>query len=245
LSEVLAEKPSASVALNGLLSGHREKVLSDARRMREAGYTAVKLKVGSNSVREDVEAAGEVAEVLSAEVSLRFDANRAWSYEEAAEFCLSEVGSKCEYVEEPLVEPADLSRLVDEYGARVALDESLVDMQPEELRDHRYAQAVVLKPTLLGGLSRTLEFADVARRMGLAPVISSAYETGVGTAALVSLAAATGGGIPAGLDTYRRLAADVYEEPLDLSTSVLNVREVTSVRALDLRRLERVCSWEA
>jgi o-succinylbenzoate synthase len=38
----------------------------------------------------------------------------------------------------------------------VALDESLVFMQPEAQGDHDYARAVVLKPTLLGGISRTL-----------------------------------------------------------------------------------------
>jgi O-succinylbenzoate synthase len=52
----------------------------------------------------------------------------------------------------------------------------------------------VLKPTLLGGISRTLRFARRASRLGVQSVISSAYETGVGMSALVALAAGVGDG---------------------------------------------------
>ncbi|CAN5655575.1 o-succinylbenzoate synthase [soil metagenome] len=246
LQGVLSEDPGESVALNGLLIGSGERVLDEARRMREAGYEAVKLKVGARDVREDVDLVGAVADVLGDDVALRLDANRAWSFEEAVNFLRDTSDLRYEYIEEPLAEPAGLSRLVDEYGARVALDESLVGMKPEDLLEHRYARAVVLKPTLLGGISRALRLGRVAGRIGAAPVISSAYETGVGTSALISLAAVIGGGrIPAGLDTYRRLAADVYEPALDLSAPSVSVKQISGSRGLDRSRLEHIYSSEA
>jgi O-succinylbenzoate synthase len=62
------------------------------------------------------------------------------------------------------------------------------------------------------------------------PVISSAYETGVGTSCLVALAAGVGDEeVPAGLDTYRRLAEDVLRPRLELAPRV-------DVRALFNRR---------
>lgn len=243
---VLSDGAGESVALNGLLIGSGEQVLDEARRMREAGYEAVKLKVGARDVREDVDLVGAVADVLGDDVALRLDANRAWSFEEAVDFLRGTSDLRYEYIEEPLAEPAGLSRLVDEYGARVALDESLVGMKPEDLLEHRYARAVVLKPTLLGGISRALRLGRVAGRIGAAPVISSAYETGVGTSALISLAAVIGGGrIPAGLDTYRRLAADVYEPALDLSAPSVSVKQISGSRGLDRSRLEHIYSSEA
>jgi len=118
----------------------------------------------------------------------------------------------------------------------VALDESLADMEPEALEDHRYARAVVLKPTLLGGITRTLRFARLASRLGVRPVISSAYETGVGTLALVALAAGVGDEeVPAGLDTYRRLAGDVIRPRLDLPAPRVDVRALFGER----REIER------
>jgi O-succinylbenzoate synthase len=122
----------------------------------------------------------------------------------------------------------------------VALDESLVGIQPEELEEHRYARAFVLKPTLLGGISHTLRVAEQALRLGVTPVISSAYESGVGTAALVALAAGIGDRpVPAGLDTYRRLAGDVLDTPLDLPAPSVGVRETAEAsRRVDVRKLE-------
>ena len=246
LPETLSEDPGASVALNGLLTGSEERVLEEARRMLEAGYEAVKLKVGSREVSEDAELVDAVAEVLGETVALRLDANRAWSFEETVDFFRATSGLRYEYVEEPLAEPAGLSRLADEYGVPVALDESLVGMEPERLREHRYARAAVLKPTLLGGISRTLSFAREAGRLSIVPVVSSAYETGVGTAALISLSASIGGGrIPAGLDTYRRLGADVLDPALDLTVPRVSVRETLGRRTLNYRRLERIYSSEA
>ncbi|MGB3681294.1 MAG: o-succinylbenzoate synthase [Rubrobacteraceae bacterium] len=249
LPEVFSGEPGTTVALNGLLAGSRDRVLEEARRMQKAGYAAVKLKVGSRNVREDVETVRAVSEVLGEGVDLRLDANRAWNFEEAVEFCRATVEYRYEYLEEPLAEPfaeplagrARLRRLAEDYGVPVALDESLVGMEPGELRGHGYARAAVLKPTLLGGVSRALRLAREARRGGILPVISSAYETGVGTSALISLSAGIGDGdIPAGLDTYRRLEYDVYEPGLDLAAPSVDLQQVFDGRVPDLSRLERV-----
>lgn len=242
LPELVAPRPRATAPVNGLLSGPPGEVLGEARRMREAGYGTVKLKVGGRAVEEDVALVRALGEELGDAVSLRLDANRAWGFEEAAEFVRGAAGVRLDYVEEPLADPARLPELVREFGVPVALDESLVGIEPGALEEHQYARAVVLKPTLLGGVSRTLRLAERALRLGMTPVVSSAYESGVGTAALVGLAAGIGDlAVPAGLDTYRRLAADVLVSPLDLSTPSVGVREVINAsRNIDVLRLEEI-----
>jgi o-succinylbenzoate synthase len=71
-------------------------------------------------------------------------------------------------------------------------------------------------------------------------VISSAYETGVGTVALVALAAGVGDEeVPAGLDTYRRLAGDVLRPPLDLPAPRVDVSATAGARREIDRRLLR------
>ena len=98
----------------------------------------------------------------------------------------------------------------------------------------------MLKPTLLGGISRTLRLAELALCLGVTPVVSSTYESGVGTAALVALAAGIGDQeIPAGLDPYRRLAGDVLETTLDLPAPGVGVRETAEAsHRVDVRRLK-------
>ena len=227
-----------TVPVNGLLAGSPDEVLEGARRMRDAGYVAVKLKVGGQPVSEDVALVRAVAEALGGDVALRLDANRAWSLDEALGFARGIEGQEIEYLEEPLADPAGLEEFALKGGVKVALDESLVGMEPESLAEHPYAGAVVLKPSLLGGLSRTLRLAERAVGLGMRPVVSSAYETGVGTAALVALAAGIGTGeIPAGLDTYRRLAGDVIEPRLPLPAPRLRVREAVSWNGIVRDRL--------
>ena len=148
LFESLCPSTVASVPVNGLLSGSLDEVLEEARRMRDAGYEAVKLKVGRRGVQEDAKSVHALREVLGENVTLRIDANRAWSLEEAAAFVRAVGDVRYEYIEEPLADPSRLAGFVGEHGVPVALDESLVGMPPEELKRHNYARAVVLKPTI-------------------------------------------------------------------------------------------------
>ena len=242
LPQLVRPRPRTTVPVNGLLTGSSDEVLGEARRMREAGYRTVKLKVGGRAVADDVVLVRAVGAQLGDAVSLRLDANRAWGFEQAAEFVRGVGGVRFEYIEEPLTDPARLPGLVREFGVPVALDESLVGMEPEALDEHQYARAVVLKPTLFGGISRTLRLANRALRLGMTPVVSSAYEGGVGTAALVALASGIGDRpVPAGLDTYSRLAADVLVSPLGLPAPSVRVREVMgATRKIDVARLEKI-----
>lgn len=240
LPDLLADRPAKTVYANGLLSGSIEKVLTEASSMREAGYRAVKLKVGRRRVYEDAELVRKVGEILGSGVALRLDANRAWGFDEALEFSRGVSGVRVEYVEEPLSAPARLDALSRQWGLPVALDESLVGMRDEDLGRHAYARAVVLKPTLLGGISRALGLAERATGLGMAAVVSSSYEGGVGMGALVGLAAAVGE-VPVGLDTYRALAEDVIEPPLPLPAPTVDVREtMEAARMVDVYRLQPV-----
>jgi O-succinylbenzoate synthase len=238
LPDLFAGQPRARVPVNGLLSGSWEEVVEEAQRMNKAGYEAVKLKVGARTVAQDARLVRRLVEEPGNTITLRLDANRAWGYEQAAEFLR---GAPCfEYLEEPLADPALLQQLVREFGVPIALDESLVGMEPGVLEGHRYARAVVLKPTFLGGISNTLRMVGRALRLGMMPVVSSAYESGVGTAALVALAAGIGERpVPAGLDTYRALADDVLDTPLGLPAPSVDVGETAvASRAIDVGRLE-------
>lgn len=207
LPQALHPDPAVRLPLNGLLMGDREAVVGQAARMAEAGTVAVKLKVGRGSLGEDLLTIRAVREAVGEGVALRLDANRAWTEEEARAFAEAVAGFGVDYVEEPLRDPAGLPALWLDTGLPVALDETLQEPGGAEAI-HGWAEAAVLKPTLVGGLMATLRLAAAARSVGVRPVLSAAFESGVGLRGVAALAAATGAE-PAGLDTYRWLAADV------------------------------------
>jgi O-succinylbenzoate synthase len=98
----------------------------------------------------------------------------------------------------------------------VALDESLLEMGPGDLSSWPTIKAVVLKPTLLG-FEKTIQFSRSALHVGMTPVISSAFESGVGLKVLSQIASSLHGDhVPAGLDTLDWFAEDLLPTPLTI-----------------------------
>ena len=199
-----------AVPVSGLLAGSRAQVLACARRLRDAGFRAVKLKVGTRPVPEDVALCRAVRAVLGDGIALRLDANRSWELEQAVRFGRALGDAGVEYLEEPLRDPSRLDDFFGATGIAVGLDESLLELRPVDLDNRKAIGAVVLKPTLLGGVGRAREWVARALAMNIRPVVSGCFESGVGVLALAGLAwSCTGDAVPSGLDTYRWLGADV------------------------------------
>ena len=183
----------------------------EARSAVKAGFRALKMKVGATSAPRDAARVRAVWEAIRGQATLRLDANRAWSETEALAFAGMIDGVEIEYVEEPVRDPERLPSMAAR-GLPIALDESLAEMRPEALADMTWLKAVVIKPTIVGGIRQAMRFAAAAGRLGIRPVISSAVETGVGLRGLAALAASIGSvDVPAGLDTGRFLQHDLTD----------------------------------
>lgn len=144
------------------------------------GAVAVKVKVGRAGHAED-----EIAQLRALRrrfpaLLVRADANGA-ALEPALAAALREVG--CALVEDP-GSPVDLPRAIDQ---RFAVDPrlALAELGPQ-------APWAVLKPTLVGGLARTLSLAAEARARGAQVIVSHALESPIALAAAAHLALALG-----------------------------------------------------
>ena len=221
--------PRPTVALNALLMCLDEGA-AEAARYWEQGYRALKVKVGREEMEKEVDALRKIRRELGDGMALRADANRAWSLDEAVAFAEATRDVDLAYVEEPLADPARLSDLTAQTGVPIALDETTREVEPEILRNGPPVSAVILKPTLLGGLRKTQAWSRIAQENGAAPVISAAYESGIGLRMLVALAA-VGPDIPVGLSTYDRLAADVLCPPLSMTGPTIEVGSVVDSEA--------------
>ncbi|PSQ81762.1 MAG: o-succinylbenzoate synthase [Bacteroidetes bacterium QS_1_63_11] len=242
LVELLAAARTTSPAA---VLGTENEGLAQAARLREHGYPAVKVKVGRESVEEDVRGLRAIRKALGDDTALRADANRAWSMEQAVAFAEATQDLGMAYVEEPLTNPVCLPELAARTDVPIALDETTRENEASVLRDDAPVAAVVLKPTLLGGLRATLRWRHAAQANSVTPVISAAYESGIGLRTLVALAAA-GPDAPAGLSTYDRLSADVITPRLSLDDSSVDVSSVTdSPVAVDGDRITLVDSFSA
>ncbi len=167
------------------------------------------------------------------------DANGAWTVEQAQVALRALHRFGLEYAEQPcrtVEELAELRRWLARTGIDVpiAADESIrrVD-DPYRVSALQAADIAVLKVQPLGGVRACLE---IAERIGLPVVVSSALETSIGLRAGLALAAA----LPelpyaCGLNTSRLLADDLVAEPLTAVDGVIAVTDLV----VDPAALER------
>ena len=146
---------------------------------------------------------------------IRVDANGAWSPDDAVVH-LREIDAAAgglEYAEQPCASVEDLARLRRRIDVPIAADESIRRAEdPMCVVKKGAADVVVLKVQPLGGVRACLELAE---RVRLPVVVSSALESSIGLAAGVALAAA----LPelpyaCGLATSQLLISDVVSSPL-------------------------------
>lgn len=213
LPALLSPHYHETIPLNGLLSGSMESIANGARQLLDEGYRTLKIKVGRLPVEQEIALVRHVRETVGSGLALRLDANRSWTLQTAMSFGEAVADCGIEYIEEPLAEPEHLREFVQRTGIVVALDESLAAGATVPEIDPAYIRAMVLKPAVIGGIERTMDYIRLARQYGIDAVLSSAFETGVSLSVYAGLAAVANERETAcGLDTYKHLAEDIPVE---------------------------------
>lgn len=197
-----------------------DQVVIDA----EPGST-VKVKVGRAELQQDIRRVRQLMDEHPG-IIFRLDANRAWRLEDAVTFARAVENERLAFIEEPLRDFADYESFDQQTAVGFALDESLVDYAPWPWKNLR---ALVIKPTLLGGFSVVDELIQWAFDHDRYAVISSMYESGVGIRRLAAMAAERTPDVPAGLDTYSRLAGDVVTPGVTMQNGMMKFNDAWQV----------------
>ncbi|KAA3631385.1 MAG: hypothetical protein DWP97_13280, partial [Calditrichaeota bacterium] len=143
---------------------------------------------------------------------------------------------------EPFQSKEELQRYVNtgEGDIPIALDETLREIEPDELNKYKVCAAVVLKPALLG-YANAIQFAKTALSYNMKPVISSSFESSIGTYILASIAAVIDDSIPVGLETISWFASDIIDDPLFIENSTISLDMYTSIfDKIDFSKLEEI-----
>lgn len=211
------------IRVNALIAGLDDAGLEAARQALAAGYHCLKIKVGAGNPDDEGRAVAAWRAMLGNAFSIRLDANRAWSLDEALRVADLARGARIEYLEEPVRAVTDLAAFRARSAIPLALDESLGELGAEGAA-RLGAVAWIIKPSLRGGIAASLALAQAARRAGAVPVVSSAFETGVGRRAVAQLAALIHeGDCAAGLDTGSWFVTDVMAAPMAVSDGEIDV----------------------
>ena len=205
-------EPAGWVQANAVLgSGEPGQVSEFAREAWNAGYTVLKLKVGARDLEDDVARIAAVREATP-EAVIRLDANGAWTEAQATEALQALYPYRIELIEQPVAasDVGALARIHEQSPMRIAADEAVVDPTTlAQVLELRAADLVVLKPMMLGGLTAAAEVARRAFERGIGAFVTTTFDSSIGTAAALQLAAALPWDAAHGLGTGEHLAADV------------------------------------
>jgi O-succinylbenzoate synthase len=192
-----------------------------------AGCRTAKVKVAERgqSAADEMARLEAVRDALGRDGRIRVDANGGWDVDTAVLrlTLLDRAAGGLEYAEQPVPTVEGLAAVRRRIAVPVAADESIRRAEdPYAVARAEAADVVVLKVQPLGGVRACLELAE---RIGLPVVVSSALESSVGLAAGIALAAA----LPelpfaCGLATAQLFTADVVADPLRPVDGAIPVR---------------------
>ena len=127
------------------------------------------------------------------DIRLRLDVNGAWDLETATDRLDAIARFALEYVEQPLAgdDAAELAELRRRVRIPIAADETVTSLRTaRELLDAGAVDVLVVKPARVGGPVAAAEIASLAAERDVPVVVSTLFETGVGIAAGLAVAAA-------------------------------------------------------
>lgn len=170
------------------------EMAEDARAAIEAGYGAIKLKVG-RALADDLEAVRAVAEAIGPHVPLRLDANMAWKTVPQAVEAIDALAAvaRIAWVEQPLTRTnLDGMRLLRQRSrVPIMADESLqTPFDAYEIARREAADVFNVYIVEAGGLLPAKQIFDFAATLDIPCILGSQAELGIGTAAAAHLAVA-------------------------------------------------------
>jgi o-succinylbenzoate synthase len=217
LAALFAEEPAPWVSVNAVIGGGPpNEVANYGLQALEAGYSVLKLKVGLASLDEDAERVAALRDACP-EATIRLDANAAWSEDEALRAFDRLYPYRIELLEQPVArdDVEALARLRNRAPMRIAADEAVDTPELfERVLELRAADFVVLKPMFLGGVTPAIGLAERAAARGISAFATTTFDSSIGIAASLHLAAALPTDAAQGLGTGAHLGADVVDHTL-------------------------------
>ena len=191
--------------------------------------SCLKVKTGLDPAT-DIERVRAVREVAGQDMQITIDSNCGWTIQQA-KYCLRKLeGVNLLLAEQPIPpgDPMAMAELRQQTVAPIMADESVFTLQDAwQLSLHRAADIFSVYPGKHGGIAATAEIIAVAKAAGLRCTIGSNLELGIGTAAMLHIAAAfpevDTDSFPADTIGPFYHDADLITEPLDLGPPLARI----------------------
>ncbi|MCC5929775.1 MAG: o-succinylbenzoate synthase [Cyclobacteriaceae bacterium] len=202
-------RSEVSIPINGLVwMGTIDFMEQQIQKKIEEGFRCIKIKVGAIELETEFSLLKKLREKFNAEeVTLRLDANGAFSAKDALEILKRFSAYDIHSIEQPIRagQWQEMAELCENSPIDIALDEELIGIYPlskkKELINTIQPRYIILKPGLMGGLKSSAEWIQLAENAGSEWWITSALESNIGLNAIAQFTANYEITLPQGLGT--------------------------------------------
>ncbi len=199
----------AAIPINGLIwMGDPEFMQQQIAEKLAQGFSCIKMKVGAIDFDQELVLLKAIRKRYSSkQITLRVDANGAFSIAEAMEKLTRLAELDMHSIEQPIAagQLSAMKALCERTPLPIALDEELIGVTKTEDREALLATIrphyIILKPSLHGGLSGCLEWIALAESLSIPWWITSALESNIGLNAIAQFTGNFSPTLPQGLGT--------------------------------------------
>ncbi|MFK8038306.1 MAG: o-succinylbenzoate synthase [Crocinitomicaceae bacterium] len=197
------------IPINGLVwMGTEDFMMNQLKEKIELGFRCIKMKIGAIDFESELSLLKFIRSKYSKhDMTIRVDANGAFSFEEALDKLDVLTKYDIHSIEQPIMagQLDEMAKLCSSTPLPIALDEELIGVQnsrdKKKLLQTINPQYIILKPSLIGGISGTDEWIEIAEALGIDWWITSALESNVGLNAIAQYTATKNNLLPQGLGT--------------------------------------------
>ncbi len=197
------------IPINGLVwMGDKVFMEKQIREKIASGYRCIKLKIGALDFETELEILSNIRKNYAPqELEIRLDANGAFNPSEALEKLTRLAEYSIHSIEQPIKAGQwdQMASLCEKSPIRIALDEELIGIkniqEKEGLLIAIKPSYIILKPSLLGGFAKSLEWMDVAKKSKVDWWVTSALESNIGLNAIAQWTSSLQTSLPQGLGT--------------------------------------------
>lgn len=203
-----------------------------------------KIKLYSYTIDQSISIVQKIKKVYP-NLKLRLDINRKWSLDQALYFTEHFSKKDFDYLEEPCESLEDLQTFSQKTLFPIGLDETLYLNENIPYEMIPSLRALILKPTMIGGLFSLSSFIDIAEKRDLDVILSSSFESGVGIQNICYLASLLNLKKPQGLDTLRYFKEDLLEDTLALDQKEGIILIDSEFKEPDRKNITKIGTWKS
>jgi o-succinylbenzoate synthase len=212
------------IPINGLIwMGTPEFMKQQIRAKLDAGFRCIKMKIGAIDFKTEFGLLKEIRkEFSSEEITLRVDANGAYSYQTALENLKRLSDLQIHSIEQPIEAGwwNEMAALCEKSPVPIGLDEELIGIssgkEMQKLVETIRPAYLILKPSLHGGFAGCEKWIELAEENGIGWWITSALESNIGLNAIAQWTFQQNIKMEQGLGTGQ-LFTNNFDSPLEIS----------------------------